>query len=185
MRATVICDASFCHETKAGGWACWIAYDDKAKGRHSGKFRSRPKDSGIAELQAVLNGIWISYQNGARDILIQTDCTSVVHAIKGVGAYARTYLQAKAEHFPQAVIRSKHVRGHTSVDDARSWCQRWCDAEAKKHMRDQRKQPSGSPSESPDFQASGEDRGRNRRRDRVRWRKPLSVVAPRAPSSDR
>lgn len=138
-RATIITDASFCSRTKAGGWAAWIAYDGGTKGRHSGMFRSRPPNSGIAELQAVLNGIWIAYQNGADDILVQTDCTAVVHAVRGVGAYGKEYLAAKVAHFPKAVVRAKHVRGHTSVADSRSWCNRWADTEAKKHMRKQRR----------------------------------------------
>lgn len=141
MRATVITDASFCSVTKAGGWAAWIAYDDKRpKGQHSGMFRSRPPNSGVAELQAALNGLWLAYQNGARDILVQTDCTAIVHAVQGKGGYAETYRLAKAEHFPQAAVRAKHVKGHSSTQDARSWCNRWCDAEAKKHMRAQREE---------------------------------------------
>lgn len=138
MRATVITDASFCSETKAGGWAAWIAYDRGPKGQHSGSFRSRPPNSGVAELQAALNGIWIAYQNGARDILIQTDCMAIVHAVQGSGGYASAYRLARVEHFPQAAVRAKHVKGHSQTSDARSWCNRWCDAQAKIHMRKQR-----------------------------------------------
>ena len=142
MRATVITDASFCHQTKAGGWAAWIAYDQGPKGQHSGMFRSRPKDSGTAELQAALNGIWLAYQNGARDILIQTDCMPVVHAVQGfgTGVYVAIYRDARRQHFPDAAVRAKHVRGHTSTDDARSWCNRWADSAAKKQMRKQREE---------------------------------------------
>lgn len=140
MRATVITDASFCGKTKAGGWAAWIAYDKGAKGRHGGMFRSRPSNSGIAELHAALNGIWIAYQNGARDILVQTDCMSIVHAVKGVGGYAKHFRDARMKHFPQAVVRAKHVRGHTDKDDARSWCNRWADEHAKYWMKMQRKE---------------------------------------------
>ena len=138
MRTTVITDASFCSETKAGGWAAWIAYDVGPKGQHSGMFRSRPPNSGVAELQAALNGIWLAYQNGARDILIQTDCLAIVHAAQGKGAYGEAFRLAKRDHFPAAVIRAKHVKGHSDVQDARSWCNRWCDKQAKIHMRKQR-----------------------------------------------
>lgn len=158
MRATVITDASFCHETKSGGWAAWIAYDKGPKGQHSGAFRSRPSNSGVAELQAALNGIWLAYQNGARDILIQTDCAAVVHAVQGGGGYAKDYRAAKAEHFPQAAVRAKHVRGHTNVADARSWCNRWADGEAKRHMREQREETKrGSVTQGTDIQTSDED----------------------------
>lgn len=140
MRATVITDASFCSNTKAGGWAAWIAYDGGHKGRHAGAFRDRPPNSGIAELQAVFNGLWLAYKEGARGILVQTDCMSVVHAVRGTGPYAHLYGAAKRDHFPQAAIRARHVKGHTSVQDSRSYCNRWCDSEAKRHMRAQRKE---------------------------------------------
>lgn len=144
MRATVIADASFCSTTKAAGWAVWVAYDGGAKEKRSGVFRDRPPNSGIAELQAALNGIWLAYQHGARDILIQTDCESVVHAIKGANnAYGALWRDARDKYFPQAVIRARHVRGHTRVQDSRSWCNRWADAEAKRHMRTQREELIG------------------------------------------
>ena len=136
MRATVIADASFCSNTKAAGWAVWIAYDGGAKEKRSGVFRVSPPNSGIAELQAVLNGVWIAYERGARSILVQTDCLSVVHAVKGAtNAYGALWRSARVEYFPLA-----HVRGHTNVQDSRSWCNRWADGEAKRHMRLQREE---------------------------------------------
>ena len=139
MKATVITDASFCHETKAGGWAAWIAYDGGTKEKQSGNFRSRPPNSGVAELQAALIGIWFAYKNGAREILIQTDCMSVVHAVQQrSGPYASKYREAQLEHFKDAKVRCKHVKGHSSTQDARSWCNRWCDEAAKIQMRKQR-----------------------------------------------
>ena len=138
MKATVITDASFCQQTKAGGWAAWIAFDGGAKEQHSGVFRSRPQNSGFAELQAALNGIWFAYRRGSREILVQTDCLAVVHAAKHTGAYAEAFRKARVEHFPDAVINAKHVKGHTKTADARSWCNRWCDREAKYKMRQQR-----------------------------------------------
>jgi ribonuclease HI len=138
-RATVITDASFCSETRSGGWAAWIAYDGGGpKGQHAGMFRNRPLNSGVAELQAALNGIWLAYQNGARDILIQTDCLAIVHAAQGKGAYGKTFMLEKRTHFSQAVIRAKHVKGHSTTQDARSWCNRWADKQAKLYMRKQR-----------------------------------------------
>jgi ribonuclease HI len=138
MKATVIADASFCSQSKSGGWACWIAYDGGVKGKHSGLFRSNPADSSEAELNAVLNGLRLAYQNGARNILVQTDCLAIVHAVNGQNKFAAKYREAKIAHFPLACIRAKHVKGHTRTEDARSWCNRWCDTEAKKHMRRQR-----------------------------------------------
>lgn len=138
MRATVIADASFCSRTGAAGWAAWIAYDGGMKGQHSGVFRSNPSGSSAAELLAVLCAIWHAHKGGAQEILVQTDCLAVVHAVNLQNRMAQTFLTAKANHFPGARVRAKHVKGHTQTTDSRSWCNRWCDAEAKRQMRAQR-----------------------------------------------
>lgn len=135
--ATVIVDASFCSRTKAAGWAAWIAHEG-AKIKKSGQFKERPVNSTTAELLAALCGIWFAYQSGARDILVQSDCTAVIGAVQGRGGHAKQYRDAKLAHFPDASVRAKHVRGHTKTDDARSYCNRWCDSQAKIEMRKQR-----------------------------------------------
>lgn len=136
-RATVIADASFCPMTRAGGWAVWINVN-WANGNHrriqqSGVFHTRAVNSTEAERWAAYNGIWIAYKVGARDILIQTDCLSVV-----VGEHSATFKKM----WPDARIKWKHVKGHNlhNVQDRRTWVNNWCDKHAKRRMRAQRRE---------------------------------------------
>ena len=142
-RATVICHASLCHRSKAGGWATWINVNGPA-GEHvrikeSGTFKRRPKTSTHAEQLSCMIGIWLAYQNGARDILVQTDCLSLVTERGYIGAQgAREFRMATVDYWPEASVHWRHVKGHTAGEDARSWVNNWCDAHAKRHMRKQR-----------------------------------------------
>lgn len=144
IRSTVITDASYCHKTKAGGWAAWINVNYE-NGEHrriqeSGIFRFRARSSEHAEQMACMNGIFLAYQAGARRILVQTDCLSLVQSEgRGTGIKnPRDYTKAQSDHWPDAVLEWRHVKGHTAGEDRRSWVNNWCDREAKKHMRKQR-----------------------------------------------
>lgn len=135
MRATVIADASFCPKTKAAGWAAWITPDVGVRIQRAGKFLERPDDNNMAEAWAAMNGVAHAYRIGARVILLQSDCLAVGRMVSK-GAYG--YPAVRMTHFPDADIRFRHVRGHTTLGDRRSYVNRWCDAEAKRHMREVR-----------------------------------------------
>jgi ribonuclease HI len=135
MRATIITDASFCPDTKAGGWAVWIAGDIGARIKQSGPFKENPATSNLAEIMAAINGCAIAYRAGARTMLIQSDCLGVKAAIMKGSALWKA---AKAAHFPDAKITYRHVKGHTKNPAARSWVNRWCDEQAGLHMREGR-----------------------------------------------
>ena len=53
---TINTDASFCPETKAGGWAVYIVCDD-FKIQKSGKFRGTMKSALEAEMKAISNAV--------------------------------------------------------------------------------------------------------------------------------
>lgn len=131
MRATIITDASFCPQTKAHGWACWISLDGGKKVRRSGSFLKNPVTSNEAELWAAVNGLVIAYAEGARTILLQTDCLGVVQSMGKEEVFQANW----AHRFPGASISLRHVKGHTDNPDARSWVNRWCDRQARVHMR--------------------------------------------------
>lgn len=144
-RATVICDASFCPHTHAGGWATWINinYPNGARQRlrEHGVLRGLPRSSEHAELLACMNGLWFAYQHGARDILVQTDCLALVQTLGGNSPKSRAeYHDACAVYWPEGTVRWKHVKGHTAGDDRRTWVNNWCDKHAKLHMRRKRTQ---------------------------------------------
>jgi ribonuclease HI len=152
-KATVITDASWCPHTNAGGWAAWINVNYPGGGHQrlnrSGNFNKLVESSTWAEAYAAWNGIWLAYQMGARDILVQTDCLELVQrngrpsSVKG----ASELNCAKEAYWPDARLRWRHVRGHTSGDDRRSWVNNWCDREARKYMRQQRALQSRSKTE--------------------------------------
>lgn len=57
MLTTLYCDASFCHQSKVGGWAVWLRSD---QGRHveSGPMPDYCTSSNDAELAAIYAGIY-------------------------------------------------------------------------------------------------------------------------------
>lgn len=130
VRATVITDASWCPQTKAGGWASWVTMSS-GRIKRAGLFKELAGTPTQAELWAALNGIWYAVEAGATDILVQTDCQGVVDQINKATIPDLRY-------FKGLNIIARHVRGHTKVDDSRSFVNRWCDTEAKVHMRKQR-----------------------------------------------
>lgn len=135
MRATVITDASWCPDTKVGGWAAWISPDIGARVQKSGIFKQKVQNSSEAEIQAAINGCMIAYAMGARTILLQSDCLAISSAMEKRPMWKKR----QALHFPDAKIRYRHVKGHTSNSNSRSYVNRWCDAEARAHMRVARK----------------------------------------------
>lgn len=141
-RATVITDASFCDRTKAAGWAAWIRLDGVPPIKRFGAFLDRPDGIATAEIWAAINGICIAVRAGADEVLVQSDAMAVIDAVQGKPHhhYPRlwrelfqptlTRLDLRIPH-----VRAKHVRGHTTTQDARSYVNRWCDQHAKREMR--------------------------------------------------
>lgn len=133
ITTTVICDASWCPETGAGGWAAWATTTSStgkvARQYLHGSFRDNPNGSLQAEVWAMKNGIHIAkklmkqHRSGGV-LLAQSDC---VGAIKEV-----------SEGIDDIVFR--HVKGHTDNAGARFWVNRWCDRMARKSMRALREQ---------------------------------------------
>ncbi len=138
MKATVITDASFCHDTKSAGWAAWISPDMGERIKRYGTFKRKPAHSAQAELWAAINGITLAAKAGATDIYIQTDCLQVVELINGqTEKVYEALMLAKFEGRPS--IKAAHVKGHTRHGAAKFWVNRWCDKHAGIAMREQRK----------------------------------------------
>lgn len=144
LRATVITDASYCPKTRSAGYGAWITMDSGTsvplRIRKGGRLKGYPNNPAHAELLAALTGLWYAYKQGARILLLQTDNMEVVAVIKGrAGAPSNLltmqYREALAEVFVGASISARHVKGHTTIQDARSYVNRWCDAQAGIHMR--------------------------------------------------
>ena len=145
MRATVITDASFCQQQCVGGWAAWVAMDNGLKIKQAGPLtRQAPANSIQAELMAVINGIWLAHTNGATYILVQSDCEGALHVLNGRSrseALNKIWQAAMDRYGFFQTLETRHVKGHTTNGDARSWVNRWCDMEARKYMKAARNVP--------------------------------------------
>lgn len=145
-RATVITDASYCQKTGSAGWAAWVRVDDRLEAiRRAGPIKQRPKTSTFAEVYAALNGLWLAIHHGATEVLLQTDCMTVIHLNSGqckspelVDLWNRSLARADM----QAKVQTKHVKGHNlhRRKDARTWVNDWCDKQARVYMEKGRKQ---------------------------------------------
>ena len=163
VRATIIADASYCHTTKAGGYGTWISMDGGKRVQRSGVIQGSPENSTEAELKAVMIGIWYAYKLGATQLLVQTDCMTVIDVLRNKPHAAQAWLRkifyaAKAEHFPHCQISARHVKGHTNVKDARSHVNRWCDHHAGIAMRQERKRRHGTSKARPKRKNSDSER---------------------------
>lgn len=139
--ATVISDASWCPETRAAGYACWVVCNgDRVK--DSGPIPFAPVSSNDAEIYALRRGVELARRQFKADaLLLQSDCVGALHRFGLYGGqkksrYTPISRTAMKEHFlgEEFKVMCKHVKGHTSNPDARSYVNRWCDKEAGRYM---------------------------------------------------
>lgn len=146
MNVTIISDASWCPNTKAGGYGYWIACQ-RGRKAGGGVIRRRVTSSQSAEMMAVVNGVWHGLNDGyvlSGDVLlIQTDCLNAIDLFRrGAG---RTPEEREVIQFFHELLDGnalevsfRHVRGHTNGDTPRTYVNNVCDKTAKKHMRKMR-----------------------------------------------
>lgn len=137
-RATSMTDAGFCPRLRIGTYAVWLRIDGlPAAVRASGVLASDPANANEAEVYAALCGVWLAQRRGAREVLVQSDSMAVIEAVRGTHRlYAPLWRAELQEHgLHDMVVRAKHVKGHTNVDDARSWVNRWCDAQCRSQLQ--------------------------------------------------
>lgn len=143
MLVTIMCDASFCHDTKAGGFGYWIASGRGKKGG-GGSFKIDCDNSENAETLAIVNSLYIAcneqlVQEGDR-VLIQSDCTGAIRWFEGKGISANRQKVRALELFNNKVdelklhVLFRHVKGHSKKKDARSRSNNHCDKRAYKAM---------------------------------------------------
>jgi ribonuclease HI len=139
MLVSIFADASFDPQTRAGGFGCWMK---SQRGGHSagGPFKSRARNSGIAEMMACLNAVHVAFVKQIAfpgdEILIQTDCQAAILAFEGKRVLQEDERiiadgMATIAQIKQVRIRFRHVKGHTKGDQPRLWVNNHCDALAK------------------------------------------------------
>lgn len=144
MRTTIIADASFCPNTKVGGYGFWIANERGRKGG-DGVFKEPVENNIAAEMMALLNGlahaIHIGLIHKGEAVLIQTDCTPAIDAFKGLRKSVTQQENGLIEWFNGFVrdhnlnIEFRHVKGHSNDKANRYVANNICDRKARANMR--------------------------------------------------
>lgn len=142
----MVTDASFDHETKAAGWAAWAVHDGGRK-FGSGNFKIEPASANEAELLAAANGIAIATTLASEFHTVHL----VTDSLYVIGRLTSKKKKLKLSSFDKMVknkvfnllkphgaqLIARHVKGHSKVNDKRSYVNRWCDRRAKQAMRKQ------------------------------------------------
>lgn len=147
MLATIMCDASFCPETGAGGYGFWIATE---RGRQGGgqEFKSLLSSSLEAEMCAVVNSL-VQAKNlnlliGVDWVLFQIDCVSAIDRLINPSRCSNDTEKSISLLFQKKIAdyglryKIKHVKGHTKGRDNRTRANNHCDKRAKAAMQARR-----------------------------------------------
>ncbi len=148
MLVTIIADASHCPNTKAAGYACWIA-SERGKYFHSARMLKPCESSVIAEMMALVNGVYIGLRQGlimeGDRLCLQTDCIPAIQKLKGSALPSSSGDVIVVKHFKKMLEKFhlqpffKHVKGHSCIKDGRSHVNRRCDERARHHMQRMRR----------------------------------------------
>ena len=139
---TINTDASLSGEHHIGGYA-FVIVSDQFRIKQSGCFKSAVLDSTQAELMAIGNALHtlIKMQDlpMAYWLIINTDSVASIRKIKDPNCPTSKKVNAlwkKVIHrIKSKKNRIRHVKAHTTKEDARSYVNRWCDENAKFQMR--------------------------------------------------
>lgn len=148
MIVTIFADASFCHDTKAAGWGCWIKNDIRSV-TYSGVFHVSLASSAEAELCALVNATHKAVVQGHAPagsfLVLESDCTRALDIIRGRLAHRGSLVEKAARRKLFELLENnrlrfkvKHVRGHQGGRNARSWVNETCDRLARTAMRSAR-----------------------------------------------
>lgn len=144
---TLFVDASWCPETRVGGWGAWARNGRMDRGvLYSGHFRQLVEGSNAAELlgasQALACCLRDKWVVAGDRVLFELDSQ---HALRvatseerpsagGVEVLAWRFLREKASELG-LVYRVKHVKGHSNTQGTRSGVNRKVDQLAGEQMR--------------------------------------------------
>lgn len=141
---TIMCDASFCPETGAGGYGFYIA-SNHGKVGGGGPFKAVMKDSLLAEMAAVVNSLVEAHNRGLFEAgdhcLFQIDCVAAIDRLLN-RHYCKSATEISLFDIFHANIQKynvtfsfRHVKGHSRKRDARNLANNHCDKRAKDAMR--------------------------------------------------
>lgn len=141
MLITINTDASWCPQTKVGGYCFWISSPWGRFKKH-GKLRLKPHNSTAAELMCIVNSLYYVYKHkdlkNCSKIIINTDSTWGINYLK-----KEESKKAKSWNYPKkrfkeirkkigAEIEFRDIKAHTNdLTQARLWVNDYCDKYAK------------------------------------------------------
>lgn len=148
---TIFTDASFCHQTKAGGGAYWARDSEhRAQAAFCIKAATQAHEAElIASCRAIMECLKdpnlgpALRQPGTRLILV-IDCLFVKSALEwreGRKPKMNEDLWIKVTRVRNIIYRAgfelkiNHVKAHTGTKQPRTWVNDWCDSQAKIQMR--------------------------------------------------
>ena len=139
---TINTDASFCPDTKAGGYAFWIVSDHFVI-KKAGFFKDLSRDSNEAEIKCIGNALQTLLRetklSTSKLLIINTDSTNAIRMIKertNENSRVVNLLWKKViKKVKSRVNNFRHVKGHYNKKDSRSYVNNWCDEHAKKYMK--------------------------------------------------
>lgn len=157
---TIYTDASWCYETKAGGWGCWIKSGPGQSSTHSGQFKKLIANNNLGEFMAVANAISVAkklYDMNQKILVVVTDSQSVIDYIELARKHKTVpnRITKKGNKSPRTRVpelfdlaktilamipmgcelRVNKVKAHSSKDGKRSYVNKVVDNAAKSKMK--------------------------------------------------
>ena len=174
----IFADASWCSETRAGGWGAWIKADGAQSITTGASLKGEIASAHVAELMALANAIHVAKANGflaeSAVVMLQSDCANALANIRrrlpgatnnrARGGCVITPTSRKRKLAPGAAepleaiakiatehklhIQVRHVPGHTA-GEGRQYVNRLCDGIARRGMKIRRAEMKGGADAHP------------------------------------
>jgi len=141
MLITMFTDAGFNSDLKVASWAVW-AKENGMTFRYSGMLKGNVEDNNIAELKAIINGLFfvlkrLNPPQNSR-IIVQTDSAISINIFRrNFDIKSKSRVKQIADEWQKLIGESKitvefrHVKAHKGYKDARSAVNSWCDKQCR------------------------------------------------------
>jgi hypothetical protein len=145
---TINTDASFSYNHHKASYAFWIVSDYGKLCRY-GILKGETKTPTHGEFKCIVNALhclFVYLKWPVTMIIVNTDSMNSIHLLKNDKQSIRKYRIGKNQFKEELAawhringryiankikIDFRHVKAHTTTDNARSWVNQWCDANAK------------------------------------------------------
>lgn len=150
MNITITTDASFSSKYKRGTYAFFIT-SNLGRMSRAGALRKSCRSPSEAEIKCIINALMFVKNNKelfdkCKNVYVNTDSLNSIHIWNGDKVAILKYrlrdlemkLVTNIKHIKKAFmgkhIELRHVKGHSGVNDKRSYVNEFCDKAAKTEM---------------------------------------------------